>query len=102
MLVHHPELFGDVSEEDTEAYEAWQSQFAWATAVVNVRSMMVNDGEGSTLPHPPASATTHCGNAYPWSLCALVVLVLVPVQADRSPVVCHSQTPCEAWCPCWT
>lgn len=51
--MHHPEVFGEVSEEDTQAYEAWQSQFAWATAVVNVRSIVINDEEGSACPPPP-------------------------------------------------
>ena len=43
MLKHHPEVFG---EEGAEAFEAWRSQFAWATAVVSVRGIAATGGNG--------------------------------------------------------
>lgn len=45
MLKHHPELFG---EADEEAFAAWRSQFAWATAVVSVRGIVTSSDDGTS------------------------------------------------------
>jgi len=47
MLVHHPEVFGAADEGDeTEKFEAWRSQFAWATAMVSLRGIAARTDTG--------------------------------------------------------